>query len=174
MDDISHYGVKGMKWGGGVRRYQKYPGGRTQRSIKKYKESEKKYEEARKQAKASRKSENTQDEIKWKTKEQSAKDQKGIDYKKIKKAYNYDKGKELYSSGKRMRANSLMTRAYYQSLISGGSIAVGKALYTSGALSLDRARQVSGVMVIGGTAVNITDYVKTVSRNKKLSAYYAD
>lgn len=93
-------------------------------------------------------------------------------YRKLKISNRYDKGKELYSKGKRMSAGTEYRFSIHQALVVTGGKRVGEVLWRKGKLPLNKARQLSGVIIAGGTIVNVADYVRKLSKNINLSTYY--
>lgn len=173
-NELYHHGIKGMKWG--IRRYQNYDGSYTQKGLDRYNKASEKYDQAKKrkkEAKAALKNDpykTLQTRMEYNSAKRDAavaRNDMRKSYKKLKRDYAADKGKELYKEGHTITGNR-----FKRYTTTGASIALGYAtntLYRSGVISPAAA----GLINIGNDAVWAHTMVKTWKEDKKLRAYYS-
>lgn len=159
-DELYHYGVKGMKWG--IRRYENYDGTYTQAGLKRYKSAKEEYNKAAKKAAKAYRNDKANYKDYKKIEKQKAKDVWAA-RRNLKKAYDIDVGKELYSNGKRIRSNNAQLQ-----------IAASAALLTMyGARKIGNISKNERRAIDIGAAVAYGAYtIHLQSQNNKLKKYY--
>lgn len=121
---LQHWGVKGMKWG--VRRYQNYDGSYTKAGLKRYNAAMDLYGKRLSEYKTAKTSGATGDALRLKkAKVKEAKSNVKKHYKHLKQDKLGDKGKILYSEGRRITNHGKVTKV----LSTIGTLSMSAAVY---------------------------------------------
>ena len=173
-ETLTHYGVKGMKWG--IRRYEKNPGVKTGKRIKKFRAAEAKYDQIKKT------------DPKNRSALKSAKREMKNQYKLVKQAKLADEGQKLYSENKRITDNGRKI-AYASAGVGIASKMLSMALNTNmlpvdvqlklskpvntplGKMTVSDLVTVSAAIVSTGALT--ADKLYKENQNRKLRAYYS-
>lgn len=168
-DELTHYGVLGMKWG--VRRRRTSTGTYTKKGVEVFDKKLENYEAAKQKVKDLKKSGDDKAYLSAKRDRNIAKKELERSYKQVKLDYKADQGKELYRSGKTVTGNTAVNQMAQVSIMAGSVVANRVIRSTIG--DAKTANIASASIAIGGTAVNAIMAGKTRSDNNKLRAYYA-
>ena len=169
-NQLMHYGIKGMKWG--VRRYQNYDGSYTKAGLKRYNAAMGSYDKRLSEYKTAKTSGVTGDALRLKkAKVKEAKRDVKKHYKHLKQDKLGDKGKILYSEGRRITNHGKVTKAL--STISSLSISAAAYNYKTSKLGNDRVtKALAGIGALSMAAAGVNEAVN-YGPNKKLRAYYS-
>ena len=170
-DELSHFGVKGMKWG--VRRYENYDGSLTQRGLKRYRKTEANYNYSKNKYKTKKAEYKQGTATKWDV--ANAKKEMRDDKRTMKKYYKQlhndkmaDKGKLRYAQGERISTRGKI----FGSIATGSAIAAGIFARTG---NLDLTKK--AIVVSAGSAAVyglINAYAELpMGNNAQLRAYYS-
>ena len=169
-NELRHYGIKGMKWG--VRRYQNYDGSYTKAGLKRYNAAMGSYDKRLSEYKTAKTSGITGDALRLKkAKVKEAKRDVKKHYKHLKQDKLGDKGKILYSEGRRITNHGKVTKAL--STISSLSITAAAYNYKTNNLGNNRVtKALAGIGALSMAAAGVNEAVN-YGPNKKLRAYYS-
>lgn len=167
---LSHYGIKGMKWG--VRRYRNYDGSYTKRGVARYDEAQKKYDLQKEKVDATKTAVKiggaTKKELRAARKQLRAQ-KKNVqkEYGKLKQEKLADEGKALYKKGKTITGNYTVE--------SGLVTAAGIGAFAAKNFITDQriGNLSASAIAVGGTVVSGILAGKHYRENKRLRAYYA-
>lgn len=169
-DELYHWGIKGMKWG--VRRYQNYDGSYTKAGLKRYNAAMDSYDKRLSEYKTAKTSGVTGDALRLKkAKVKEAKRDVKKHYKHLKQDKLGDKGKILYSEGRRITNHGKVTKA----LSTIGTLTMSAAAYNHQTNNLGNERVTKALAGIGALSVAAAGVNEAVNYgpNKKLRAYYS-
>lgn len=168
--ELYHWGVKGMKWG--IRRYQNYDGSYTKAGLKRYNAAMGSYDKRLSEYKTAKTSGATGDALRLKkAKVKEAKRNVKKHYKHLKQDKLGDKGKILYSEGRRITDHGKVTKA----LSKIGTLSMSAAVYNykTNSLGNDRVtKALAGIGALSMAAAGVNEAVN-YGPNKKLRAYYS-
>ena len=169
-DELCHYGIKGMRWG--IRRYQNYDGSYTKAGLKRYNAAMDSYDKRLSEYKTAKTSGVTGDALRLKKgKVKEAKRDVKKHYKHLKQDKLGDKGKILYSEGRRITNHGKVTKA----LSTIGTMSMSAAVYNYKTNNLGNDRLTKALAGIGALSMAAACANEAVNYgpNKKLRAYYS-
>ena len=169
INELCHFGIKGMKWG--VRRYQNYDGSYTQAGVKRYQNAMNIYEKRKSDYDISKKQGLRGDALKLKkAKVKEAKREVKKHYKHLALDKKADKGKIRYARGQRISNNDRIARG----LIGLSSVAASAALYNNYTSALGSQKVTEALINIGKLSLAAAAIKRAASYgpNEELRAYY--